>query len=190
MRKFGAILMVFLLGGCLGGYSPENRFYYLQTVDTVEVVSSKKLNIGIDDVKLPDYLDRPQIIVFEQGTPQMKIDETNRWGEALATMVQRTVAADIAAYLPQAVVKSKTTLDERFGFLVDVEIVRLDMVGDNKAVFEAWWSVYNSGGRRITQQKTAMTREIDGGFDAYVEAESAMIAEMSRQIAKAVGRAK
>ena len=86
MRKFGAILMVFLLGGCLGGYSPANRFYYLQVVDAVEPVSSKKLNIGVDSVELPDYLDRPQIIVFEQGSPQMKIDETNRWGEALATI--------------------------------------------------------------------------------------------------------
>ena len=190
MRNFGAILMVFLLGGCLGGYSPANRFYYLQVVDAVEPVSSKKLNIGIDSVELPDYLDRPQIIVFEQGSPQMKIDETNRWGEALATMVQRTVTTDIAAYLPKATVKSKTALDERFRYLVDIEIVRLDMIGDDGAVLEAWWSVYDDDGRRIVQQKTALKRKIDGGFDAYVEAESEMIAEMSRQIAQVVAKVK
>lgn len=188
MRKFTAVLMLLLLGGCLGGYSPTNKFYYLQSVDVSEisVLSRKKLSIGVNDVVLPDYLDRPQIIVFDQGSPQMKIDETNRWGEAPATMIQRTLAADIAAYLPQSAVKAKISLDERFSYLVNVQIVRMDMIEGGEAVFEAWWSVYNAAGNRLLQQKTSLRQKTDDGFDAYVEAESRMIAAMGRDIAKAV----
>lgn len=188
MRKqIFALFMIGLLGGCLGGYSPQSRFYNLQPADAagITVVSPRKISMGINEVELPDYLDRPQMVSFDQGKPQMNIAETDRWGEPLASMIQRTMAADLALYLPQAVVKPRSSLMEKFNFIVDVQIIRFDMIRENEAVLEAWWYISNADGHIVYRHKTALTQKIGSGFDSFVKAESQMLTQMSREIAQA-----
>ena len=186
MKKIWAILSVCLLSACLGGYSPQSRFYNLQPADasTVTVLSNRKVSIGINEVELPDYLDRPQIVSFEKGKPQMNISELDRWGEPLASMIQRTTAADISLYLPEAVVKPRSSLMEKFKYVVDIQIIRFDMIQGEEAVLEAWWYISDSDGRIVYRQKTMLMQKTGKGFDSFVEAESHLLAQMSGEIAR------
>ncbi|MBR3605309.1 MAG: membrane integrity-associated transporter subunit PqiC, partial [Candidatus Gastranaerophilales bacterium] len=59
-----------LLNGCLGGVSATPQFFTLQNESNISVVSNQKISVGVLPVKVPDYLDKPQI-VLNNGTNQM-----------------------------------------------------------------------------------------------------------------------
>ena len=183
MKKILIVFAFCLVAACFGGYSPDSKFYNLQPVKNGDAVSDKVLSIGINDVNLPDYLDKPQIVVFEEGTPQMGISELNRWGEPLDSMVQRIVAADMSVYLPQSEVKARTMLMEHFDYIIDIQIVRFDMVWNDKAVLEAWWYISNAQGKIVYKQKEQQSEKIGRSFGDFAEAESRLLGQMSHEIA-------
>ena len=188
MMKKTVFCMIFglFIGGCFGGYSPTSRFYQLQAESNLAAVSAKKFSLGIEEVSLPDYLDKPQIIVMEENSPQMSISELQRWGEPLESMIRRTVVADMALLLPEAMVKSQVLLSERFDYLAEIQIVRFDMIAGQKAVLEAWWYLYGASGQTLYRQKVTLEEPIGNSFDDYVSAESKMLAEMSRTMAEII----
>ncbi len=190
MKKIAAVLICFLVSGCFGGYTQQSTFYNIMIPDKEEVkpVSTKKLNVGVDTVLMPDYLDRPQIVVFEKQNPQMKVSETERWGEDLDDMTQRAIAADLSLYLPNSMVKSKVLLSEDFDWLVKVQVVRMDFVWGQKAVLQAWWSVVNSSGKIVKQQKFSNELPVGESFSEFVEAESTLLELMSSDIAVALSK--
>lgn len=192
MKKIGIILGLMLVAGCLGGYSPENRFYSLQMIgnNTDKILQTGNLSVGVKDVELPDYLDRPQIVITESSSPEVKLAEHDRWGNDLSAMMQRIVAADLSAYLPKAEVKAKTELSESFDYLLDIQIVRMDFVWNEKAVLEAWWYLTNNDGKIIKRQKFYEEESVDKYFASFVEAESKMLGNMSYNIAQALAKLK
>jgi hypothetical protein len=55
--------------------------------------------IVLDEVRLPEWLDRPQMTV-QAGTGSLRVDESHRWGEPLAAGVERLIAAQLRAAQP------------------------------------------------------------------------------------------
>lgn len=190
MKKILTVFAFCLVTACFGGYSPDSKFYNLQPVAHGDEISDKVLSIGINDVNLPDYLDKPQIVIFEEGTPQMGISELNRWGEPLASMLQRVIAADMSVYLPQSEVKSRTLLMEHFDYIVDVQVVRFDMIWNDKAVLEAWWYISNSQGKIVYKKKVLLSEKIGRSFSGFADAESRLLNQMSKEIALKISELK
>lgn len=190
MKKILTVFAFLLVTACFGGYSPDSRFYNLQVIGNGEAISDKVLSIGINDVNLPDYLDKPQIVVFEEGTPQMGISELNRWGEPLDSMIQRIIAADMSVYLPQSEIKARTLLMEHFDYIIDIQIVRFDMVWNDKAVLEAWWYISNAQGNIIYKKKELLSEKIGRSFDDFAEAEGRLLGQMSYEIALKISELK
>ncbi len=187
MKKIFIIFSLLFVGACLGGYSPQSKFYDLHSVlQQTEIVSEKKISVGVNDVVLPAYLDKPQIVSFDVGNNQMKIDEFNRWGEPLASMIQRVIAADMSEYLPSSVVKTRSSLAEKFDLLIDVQIVKFDRFAGDKAVLEAWWYISSVNGKILYRDKVLLRQKINNTYDGYVEVMSNLLAELSKKIAFAI----
>ena len=180
--------MLSCLSACLGGYSPQNRFYNLQPAENIgeQVFEKNNFSLGVGDVELPDYLDKPQIIIMEADSPEIKQAEYDRWGDNLASMIQRVLAADLSNYFPSATVKSKVDLTEKFNYLINVEIVKLDFIWKQKAVLEAWWYINDQNAKTIKRQKFYAEEEIGNSFADFVRAESKMLDQMSQSIAVAL----
>ncbi len=187
MKKIVYVICGFLLSGCFGGYSPESRFYTLQSVENVEKVSNKNISVGVDLPELPEYADRPQFVSFSVNGSKINIDELNRWGEDLDIMLQRVIAADLRSYLPNANVKANTSLLEKFRYIVDVTITKFEMIEDSEAYLEALWSIKNGSSLNILRKgKTSLNMKIEDETEGYSLAMSEMIAQMSGQIAKSL----
>ena len=187
MKKIVCILGFFLLSGCFGGYSPESKFYTIQSIENVVKVSDKNISVGVNLPELPEYADRPQFVSFSDNGAEINIDELNRWGEDLDIMLQRVIAADLRAYLPKANIKAKTSLLEKFRYEVSVTVTKFEMVEDNEAYFEALWNIKNTGSLTIIQKgKTSLNMKIENNTDGYSKAMSEMIALMSEEIAKSL----
>src|SRR5664279_3044471 len=92
-----AIFMV-LLTGCAS--SPSSKFYQLnpgqnKTSVTGDVSLDQSQVIAIGPVRIPDYLDRPQIVT-RSGKNELKLSEFDRWAGSLESDVNRVLVEDIS----------------------------------------------------------------------------------------------
>lgn len=184
MKKFAAVIWVLVLAGCVGTSLPA-KFYNLNAFENsiTPLKSSKRVSIGIEAVKIPSYIDRPQIVTMKKNSVELEVSEIHRWSEPLSSAMQRVIANDMAAYLPNAVVKPRNYSREDFDYIVFVEVNALDAQFDDKAVLDAWWSVFNRDGKTVLRERTKLERPLKGGYDNMVEAQSVLIDELSHQIA-------
>ena len=99
---FTLALVVMILTGCAS--SPSSKFYQLNPVQnktsvTGDVSSDQSQVIAIGPVRIPDYLDRPQIVT-RSGKNELKLSEFDRWAGSLESDVNRVLVEDISSLLP------------------------------------------------------------------------------------------
>ena len=185
IKKVVCVVSLFFMTGCFGGYSPESTFYTLQSIENVMPLSQTTLSLGVDLPELPEYADRPQIVSVSSVNSELNIDETNRWGEDLDIMLQRVIAGDLRAYLPKGTIKPRTSLLEQYKYILNVSVVRFDMIKNNEAYLEALWSIKNGNTFDVIyKSKTTLSMPLKDGYNDYVNAMSEMVSQMCKQIAQ------
>lgn len=184
MKKY-FIFAALLLTAC--GMTQQSRFYRLQPAVAETSVSGRKLNIGVEEVSVPKYIDRPQMVVTEAGSSELKVSEFNRWAEPLTASFTRVLADDISLYLPNALVKPKSYASEEFTYTVIVEINKFDAVMDGQVTLDAWWTIYKNG-NVAARGRTVVSGEAGKGFDGIVEEQSRLVNEAARQIAGRIAK--
>ena len=183
MRKLWLFFPVLLLSACIGTSRPA-RFYNLQA-ENIGAYSNAavRADIGVREVKIPDYLDKPQIATLKSGGVEVDISELNRWSEPLGTMLQRTIAEDMALVLPRAAVKGQMSVREKFDYTVSVEVNKFDGQFGGEAVLEAWWYIRDAQGNTVVRKRTELSEQLGKTYDDLAMVQSNLIAKLSRQIA-------
>ncbi len=188
-KRLWILLPVLLLSACITGNSLPSKFYNLRAENAGLYVNDRvRADIGILEVKIPDYLDKPQIATLKSGGVELSISEHNRWSEPLSGMIQRVIAADLGYNLPKAVVKPRLSAREDFKYLVQIEIGRFDGSWNKTADLDAWWTITGNNGNVLLQQKSSLSAPLGEGYDALVQAQSRLLAELAAQIAPAIAR--
>jgi len=138
----GCVLLA--LAGCS---SPENKYFTLSAAEPAAPVSQAVTGrtIAIDDIQIPAYLDRPQIVI-KQDPNRADIREYERRVEPLDGMIRRVLTADLAARLGSGRVLDKPGKDSA---LLSVTIEAFGQEGD-RAVLRGQWTLKG-------QQKDAPT---------------------------------
>lgn len=183
MKKLFAILTVIMLSGCIGQSRPA-RFYSLTAqTPAAQEFKSAKIFIGIEPVKVPVYLDKPQIVTRNPNEVELSISELNRWAEPLSDAIQNTLAADIGSAMPNAVVKPSSFRKEGFDYIVWVEITKFEGVWNENVVLEAWWSILDNDNKPVARDKANLSRPLGDTYDNLVQQQSGLISELSEKIA-------
>jgi uncharacterized lipoprotein YmbA len=137
------------LSGCISiPNSPTPRFYMLQAVYEDQV--NKKINIasdvfiGVGPVKIPEYLDRPQMVT-QSKEKMLTFAQFDRWGESLDLGMARLIAEDLTVMLPG----TKFTLHPwnstiPVKYQVVVEIVQLESELNKDLFLVAQWLVIDA----------------------------------------------
>lgn len=187
MKKLLALLLVFCLFGCFSG-SPNATFYNLSPAEISGIKANPKLrfSVGIEKVVMPDYLKKPQIVTKDKDNYELTQSEFNRWGESLSGMMQRTIALDIAQYLPNATVKPKGYITEEFDYTVLVEVTDFGGTFGDKAVLNAWWTVFDGNGDSVLRKNTKLSVPLGQGYNALAEQQSILLGELSADIYKSL----
>ena len=186
MKKLSLFLLFSLVSACTGVSQPS-KFYSLQSENTGNYTNAKiRASIGITEVSLADYLDRPQISTVKANMIELDVSEYNRWSESLSTMIQRVIADDLAYDLPRAVVKPRLSVREKFDYLVDIELNKFDGSWKENVTLEAWWSITDQNGNIISRQKSVLSAPLKSGYDDLIRAQSLLLAELAEKIAKAL----
>ena len=185
--------VAFMLGGCFGfsNVSRKNSvimYSNLSVVQDVKPLSEKKITVRIDDVNIPMFLDRKEVVVednFGQGQ-RMKILEEHNWIEALGTVFARVLRGDLSAYLPNALVVSADMFVDNADLRVSVFVDRfVGSIGGQTSI-DAKVVVRDRDGKIVAQDNFQYSVGSGEDFDGYIMALNECVSKLAEKVAKII----
>lgn len=189
MKKVNALCFCLLLAACVGTSSPV-LFYTFRTDTTaqVEAVSRRKISVLVSEVNLPATLDRPQIVTGAADAVQLEISETHRWSESLSTLMQRTIAADIQAYLPNANIRPANFSRELYPYKIVIDVNRFEGNLNKNAVLQADWRILGDERQLLKQGNVSLSEPVGATYDDLVVSMGKMLSELSLTLASVLAK--
>jgi uncharacterized lipoprotein YmbA len=188
------LLLGVMLSGC--ARSPASRHYVFAPQEgwrqvAVRDSASSDYTIRFAVVKLPAYLDRPQIVTRASDN-EIHINQFDRWGMPLGQTVTDVLGGTITKQLTNAYMDVIAATSSRTpGYLVQADIVRLDGPLGGPLELIAQWQVTRGGEEPVVlaQRLSRYEREsADRSMEAYVEAIRSLVAQMGEEIAGVIGK--
>ena len=137
-------VFVIILGGCVSvPNSPNPRFYSLRAMDSQEIskFDTKELVVAIGPVKIPEYLNRPQIATMNKDET-LSFSEFNRWAEPLDFALERIINENLSNILDGAIIETfPWDLAVPVKYQVIASVIRLDNEFNEKLIFVVQWSI-------------------------------------------------
>ncbi len=183
MKKIGAISLCFLLSACVPGSSQTAKFYNLKTESNLIISETYKNSVGVLRVQVPKFMDKPQIITQHKENTEVTVSEYNRWVESLAVLYTRSLVGNLNSLLPNAPIKMSHG-DDSFERIVLVDIVKLDMLWQDKGTLEAWYTIKTGNGRVLANKKFVDSMPLKNSYEDLVKAHSRLLENLSKSIAR------
>ncbi len=182
------ILLTLLFAGC--GSSPNAKIYILNAIgqDTslsALTIDGHKVSVKVGPVSIPDTLDRAPIVT-RTGQNTLVVHEFNRWSGDFQSDIQRILGENISILLPTDQVSlSQEIMLLPVDFQVIVNIREFDGKLGGIVTLNADWTVAGKGkNKSVMAQKSVLQDHADGpGYQAYVAAQSRLLAKLSQEIA-------
>ena len=184
-------LLLILIGGC--SRTQTARFYTLNALTDAQaggqaVASDQGVAVGLGPIRLPEYLDRPQIVT-RVSPNEVRFAEYHRWAGPLAGDLSNILAENLSILLGTDHIalypwKSTTPIACR----VEIEVSRFDGKPGDNVLLQSQWIVFSKDRKRVLGTKTSSISEpVNGkGYDALVAAQSRALAALGREIAEAI----
>ena len=186
-----ALLGLLVLSAC--AESKPSRHYILNSLSPSELSRSSisvgsGIAIGLEQVKMPEFLDRPHIVIRGAGN-LLKLGEFDRWAEPLDRNIERVVAQNLSVLLDTDrvfILPVRRPLDLRYR--VEIDIIRFNLVKQGETLLEVRWAVLDGKAEQeLLIVKSVLGRAVDGqNYDAVVSSMNENLAELSREIATAI----
>lgn len=200
MKKIVLFLMAISLTACTFGRGSEPaRFYAISTPDVTQVRGPKsRLNVNIDNVSVPQSVDRPQLVIKHPNSNMLTVSEFDRWIEGLPNALPIAISENMNMYAKNINARPgrNTMATSNNNYNVSIDFVRFDTELDGMITISAWWTVTNNRGEVIAQKKTTKTAITPDGdtdapdYDAIVRTQSRLVAELSYKIADVISELK
>jgi uncharacterized lipoprotein YmbA len=188
-----ALALTLLLGGCtvLAPQKDETRFFVLMPVQEdaapVSAAASQPLTIGLGPITIPPYVNRPEVVT-RMSDSELKVSDTDRWGEHLESNVERVLRSDLSGQLgTQQIISYPWPIKTRIDYAVSVTFQRFERTADGHVVIQANWTIRNGEDEKIVQTGATSINEPSGPDDASAaQALSRGLAQVSRDIAQVI----
>ncbi len=179
-----------LLGGCVLKRSKPAQTYVLDPLAAAGAAAPLETPLGVVGVlkvTVPGWIDRPQV-TGRAASGQVVADEFARWGEPIGRGVQRVVAENLAALLPdRRVVAAPFAPSQAVDRRVDLGITEAARQADGSVLVEARWAVLGPKGETLVQHRSSHRASPTApGPAGAVAGASEALASLSRDIAEAL----
>ncbi len=185
--------VLIILSGC-GGRSAPSRYYILSALKEggpPGVGHESDLSVGIGPVKIPGYLNRPQIVT-RGGQNELLVADFERWGGSLPENIASVIAENLSPLLPETRVYPYPWIPNlAMDYSVTVDITRLDGSLGGDVILEARWVVTGREWKKILKKGVARYSARAKGYEygEYVSAESSLLVRLSKEIAGSIREA-
>jgi uncharacterized lipoprotein YmbA len=185
------VLCLVIATGCAS--TRPSRFYTLSSLVSSETgtkagASSPGIAIGVGPIRLPEHLDRQQIVTRSSGN-ELRLAEFDRWAGSLKDDFSRVLAENLSILLSTDRVslypwRRSMVID----YQVVVDVARFDGELGGNAWLDARWTVFGGRDKEVLSMHTSRISEPSGaqGHAALVAAQSRALGRLSREIAEAI----
>jgi uncharacterized lipoprotein YmbA len=184
-----------LLAGCSS--APATRFYTLAAVAEVPPASTKgpaphatrPVTLVITDLRLPQYLDRPQIVT-RGSDHRLRMTEHQQWGGNLRDDMTRVLAGNLGRQLPgDRVLAAPTHIALQPDCRIEVDVQRFEREANGSVKLAArWWITRGSDGTLLASAEASFTGAPVGedDYEMLVGAMSAVFGDLAQAIADSI----
>jgi uncharacterized lipoprotein YmbA len=183
------LLTTVLLSGCTD--HPVTRLHILtlnqNEQDQVTRPSVIMRNIGIREIKLPAYLDRPQI-VSRVGDNELVLSSLHQWGEPLSQSIARVLAEQLDADLVDVHVRSYPwSHKQSIAAQIELQIKQFEIVDNQACVLDVTWLIWPKDNTTAITHHTKITVPVNSQqYSVLVQAHSQALVQLSKQIASSL----
>lgn len=183
-----------IAAGCASS-SPRSNFYTLSSSGAEEPVQQitsgdNEPVILVGPVRIPAYLDRPQIATRSDKNA-LDISEFNRWAGSLHEDIVRVLSEDLSAILAGSrmrAIKWSSSYALPSKCQIPIDIIRFEGAPGGTVRLTAVWSIISDSGKTVfVTSGTEISEPVDGtDYTALVASMSRALGKMSQEIAAAV----
>jgi uncharacterized lipoprotein YmbA len=184
--------LVLGLVGCAERTAPSRFFVLAPVAGPVAApaqpgAEERPPSIGVGPVRLPAYVDRPQIVT-RKSSDEIDLSEFNRWAEPLADSVPRTIAENLTALLPNdRIALFPWTGARALSHQVVIDVARFDGALGGTVSLDARWRILGPDRKDVRDGRFAANEPTAGpDYAALVAAMSRSLGALSREIAAAL----
>ena len=187
------LIIMSLLNACVGNSKKEVTRYYL--IDSVDLTSNtlltdKKLAIRINDIKMPQYLERFQIVT-RSAENRLRFSEFNQWGEPLRKNLLRTLSQNLTTILATPDISTPYSPSAtKSEYAINISIQQFEHDIDGHVKLSATWQIKQLDSKSINAMKQSnfkSSEQISGNnYDAIVNNMQKLYADFSVEIANAI----
>jgi uncharacterized lipoprotein YmbA len=196
LKTCAAGALVMSLAGCsylakaiLAPQKDISKFYLLTPMadtaaPTTAQGASGGFTIGLGPIKLPPYLDRPEIVT-RMAPNRLELSKEDRWGESIQNGFTRTMERDLAAQAGGTVILFPWYNTVHIDMQVQIDVDRFETDGQGNAQLSAKWTILDSTGKNIlyTVETSVAQPSKPGDVTDAAAALSRTIGDLSAQIA-------
>jgi len=183
------LFLILVLVGCFGGKSPSVEYYHLASIEQIDpgavATAQLEITLGVGPVTVPDYLKKPQIAT-RQGENRYQFDDFHRWAGVIEKDLASVVGNNLGFLLgTDRVIFFPWIHSFKPDYRVVIEVIQFDSNLNGDAVLSARWAVSDLSGKEILTSGKSDLRQVleNSSYEALVNAESSVLAELSREIA-------
>ena len=188
MYRLFAALLCLALAACAGTTTTPYRYYTLTPVSTAAPPRATPLAVEVVSVRLPQYLERPQIVT-RSAPNRLELAEFHQWGGDLRKDMTRLLAKNLTLQLGVAAVsiapyRAAAAPDVR----VELEVMAFERGPDGRVHLSAQWQLLDGdGGQSLGGRLSDLFSERPSSdYDATVAAMSTLYGRLSAEIAAAI----
>lgn len=174
-----------LVSGCFGR-SPQTQYYAFTSQELVSNNTGDTI-ILIGPFDIPNYLNRPQIVVREQGTSIAVLD-FERWAEPLADAIPRRVSSELNNLLSSSLAfPFPAVTDGDAEYKIRGRIDNFEASTDGNVILRLRWAVtHRDNSYALPPQSASYSTTISPGADAatITDAMDGLLSDYALQLAQ------
>jgi uncharacterized lipoprotein YmbA len=193
-----SLLACILVTGCtfMRPQPDRSRFFVLTSVSDADIEATRSaregnaLGIGLGPLRLPDYLDRPQI-VRRVDDNRLAFSELERWAEPLDKNITRVMSQNLSMLLDtDRIVEFPSFTSVRMDYELPMEILRFELGPTGAAHLVVRWGVKGTKEEEVMHAaESRFTETVEGdGTQAIVAALSKLLSDFSEEAAAEIRR--
>jgi uncharacterized lipoprotein YmbA len=198
MRTYAACAIALSLGGCsaiartiLAPQKDVSKFYLITptadsaaTTPTSTQSTGGDFTIGLGPIKLPPYLDRPEVVT-RAANNRLELSKEDRWGESLQNGFSRAMERDLAAQAGTGqIVVYPWYSTVHIDLQVQIDVFRFETDSQGSAQLSAKWTILDQAGKILYTAQSNLTQPSKpGDVTDGAAALSRTIGDLSGQIA-------
>lgn len=180
-----------MLDGCAGNREPT-RFYLLEPLSPAETnptaAKGEAFVLGFGPVRFPHYLDRPQIVSGATSV-ELKLSEYHRWAERLEENFTRVLIENLSVLNPNAqILVYPWRRSPPVDLSVSLDVLRFHTDPEGVSRLTARWNLSKEGRVLLENKSDIGIPASSSDYAAMVRAQSACVAQLSREITSALTR--